>query len=235
LRPGLGLPADGSPQAALAVESWAIVVAGGGGSRFGRPKQYAMLGGRPVVEWALDGARAACHGVVLVVPPGDVAAFSDSRADAVVGGGATRSDSVRAGLAAVPALAEVIVIHDAARPLARPGLWSAVLDAVAAGADAAIPAVPVVDTIKRVAGDLVVETMDRGELVAVQTPQAFRAGALRLAHAEGGEATDDAALVEAQGGRVVWVAGDPHNLKITDPVDIDVAEVLAAALREGAS
>jgi 2-C-methyl-D-erythritol 4-phosphate cytidylyltransferase len=217
------------------VESWAIVVAGGRGSRFGRPKQYAMLGGRAVVDWALDGARAACQGVVLVVPPDDVAAFGPSRADAVVGGGVTRSDSVRAGLAAVPARAEVIVIHDAARPLARPALWSAVLDAVAAGADAAIPAVPVVDTIKRVAGDLVLGTVDRSDLLAVQTPQAFLAPALRAAHAGGGEATDDAALVEARGGRVVWVAGDPHNLKITDPADLAVAEVLAAAQREGAT
>jgi 2-C-methyl-D-erythritol 4-phosphate cytidylyltransferase len=218
------------------VESWAIVVAGGSGSRFGGPKQYAMLGRRPVVEWAIDGARRACDGVVLVVPPDDVAGCSVSgpRLFAVVGGGATRSGSVRAGLAAVPDRVEVIVIHDAARPVARPGLWSAVLDAVAAGADAAIPAVPVIDTIKRVAGDVVLETVDRRDLVAVQTPQAFRARTLRSAHAGGGEATDDAALVEAQGGRVVWVAGDPHNMKITDPADIGVAEVLAAALRADA-
>jgi 2-C-methyl-D-erythritol 4-phosphate cytidylyltransferase len=216
----------------VAVESWAIVVAGGSGSRFGRPKQYAVLGGRALLDWALDGARAACHGVVLVLPPEDVAGFAASSADAVVGGGATRSESVRAGLAAVPARADVIVIHDAARPLALLGLWSAVLDAVAAGADAAIPAVPVVDTIKRVAGGLVVGTVERTGLMAVQTPQAFRAKALRTAHAAAGEATDDAALVEAQGGRVVWVVGDPHNLKITDPADIDVAEVLAAARRQ---
>jgi 2-C-methyl-D-erythritol 4-phosphate cytidylyltransferase len=219
----------------VAVESWAIVVAGGSGSRFGRPKQYAVLGGRALLDWALDAARSACQGVVLVLPLEDVAGFAASRADVVVGGGATRSESVRAGLAAVPARADVIVIHDAARPLALPVLWSAVLDAVAAGADAAVPAVPVVDTIKRVAGGLVVGTVDRSELVAVQTPQAFRAAALRAAHAAAGEATDDAALIEAQGGRVVWVAGDPHNMKITDPADIDVAEALAAARRQVAT
>jgi 2-C-methyl-D-erythritol 4-phosphate cytidylyltransferase len=214
------------------VESWAIVVAGGSGSRFGRPKQYAVLGGRTLVDWAVDGARVACQGVVLVLPPKDVVGFAASRADVVVGGGASRSESVRAGLAAVPAGVDVIVIHDAARPLALPLLWSAVLDAVAGGADAAVPAVPVIDTIKRVTGGLVVETVDRSELVAVQTPQAFRAAALRAAHAAAGDATDDAALVEARGGRVVWVAGDPHNLKITDPSDLDVAEVLAAARRQ---
>jgi 2-C-methyl-D-erythritol 4-phosphate cytidylyltransferase len=217
----------------VAVEAWAIVVAAGSGSRFGRvgerPKQYADLGGRAVLEWALDGAVAACQGVVLVVPADDVFGLADSRADVVVAGGATRSASVRAGLAAVPARVDVIVIHDAVRPLAGPALWSAVLGAVAVGADAAIPAVPVVDTIKRVAGRLVVATVDRSDLVAVQTPQAFRAAAIRAAHAGAGEATDDAALVEAAGGRVVWVEGDPHNLKITDPADLDVAEVLAAA------
>jgi 2-C-methyl-D-erythritol 4-phosphate cytidylyltransferase len=211
------------------VEAWAIVVAGGSGSRFGGPKQYAPLGGRAVLDWALDGARAACRGVVLVVPPGDVAGLSGSRADVVVGGGATRSESVRAGLQVVPSRADVIVVHDGARPLALGRLWSSVLDAVAGGADGAVVGVPVADTIKRVAGDLVLETVDRSELVAVQTPQAFRASALRAAHAGATDATDDAALVEARGGRVVWVSGDPHNLKITDPDDLDVAELLLAA------
>ena len=133
------------------MEAWAIVVAGGSGTRFGRPKQYAVLGGRPRPRLGPRrgpgrvpgrGGRAAA--------PSDPPALGRS-ADAVVAGGATRSDSVRAGLAAVPAGAEVIVVHDAARPLASAALWSAVLDAVAAGADAAIPAVPVTDTIKRVA------------------------------------------------------------------------------------
>jgi 2-C-methyl-D-erythritol 4-phosphate cytidylyltransferase len=208
------------------VEAWAIVVAGGSGTRFGRPKQYAMLHGRRVLDWALEGAAAACQGVVLVVPPPDVSRLPSPVADSVVGGGATRSDSVRAGLAAVPDRAEVIVIHDAARPLASAALWAAVLTAVEAGADAAIPAVPVTDTIKRVSGGAVVETVDRSHLVAVQTPQAFRAAALRAAHVGADDATDDAALVEAAGGRVVTVPGDPRNLKITDPADIALAEIL---------
>jgi len=211
------------------VEAWAIVVAAGSGSRFGGPKQYSALGGRAVLDWALDGASAVCSGVVLVVPPGDVAGLSASRADVVVGGGATRSESVRAGLQAVPSRADVIVVHDGARPLALRRLWLSVLDAVAGGADGAVVGVPVADTIKRVAGSLVLETVDRSELVAVQTPQAFRAAALRAAHAAATDATDDAALVEARGGRVVWVSGDPHNLKITDPDDIVLAELLLAA------
>jgi 2-C-methyl-D-erythritol 4-phosphate cytidylyltransferase len=211
------------------VEAWAIIVAGGGGTRFGRPKQYEQLGGRRVLDWALAAAGAACQGVVLVVPGADVETLAGCQADVVVAGGARRSDSVRAGLAAVPARAEVIVVHDAARPLATGALWSAVLEAVEAGADAAIPAVPVTDTIKRVEDGTIIETVDRDQLVAVQTPQAFRAAVLRAAHAGVGDATDDAALVEAAGGRVVTVPGEAHNLKITDTDDLEVAAALVAA------
>jgi 2-C-methyl-D-erythritol 4-phosphate cytidylyltransferase len=208
------------------VEAWAIVVAAGSGARFGRPKQYAELAGRRLVEWAVDGARATCQGVVLVARRDDVASLTVVGADAVVAGGDTRSASVRAGLAAVPSQAEVIVVHDAARPLASVELWGAVLAAVAAGADAAVPAIPVTDTIKRVEDHTVIETLDRRQLVAVQTPQAFRANALRAAHANAADATDDAALVEAAGGRVVTVAGERRNLKITELADLGVAALL---------
>jgi 2-C-methyl-D-erythritol 4-phosphate cytidylyltransferase len=136
---------------------------------------------------------------------------------------------VRAGLAAVPADADVIVVHDAARPLAAAPLWKAAIDAVVRGADAALCAVPVTDTVKRVDGDRVVATVDRAELVAVQTPQAFRAAALRAAHESSGDATDDGALVEAVGGTVVVVPGSVANVKITHPVDVLVAEALLAA------
>jgi 2-C-methyl-D-erythritol 4-phosphate cytidylyltransferase len=134
---------------------------------------------------------------------------------------------VRAGLAAVPAGATVIVVHDAARPLADRDLFERVIAAVRAGADGAVPGLPVPDTIKRVgpSGD-VIETLDRPALRAVQTPQAFAADVLRRAHAGGGEATDDAALVEAAGGRVVVVDGDPANLKVTGPDDLVRAEGL---------
>ena len=143
-----------------------------------------------------------------------------------VSGGATRSESVRNGLAEVPDDADVVVVHDAARPLATPALFSAVIEAVKSGADAAVPVVPVTDTVKRVEGDRVVETLDRAELVSVQTPQAFRADILRKAHASGGEATDDASLVEAIGGTVVVVPGERNNIKITTPDDLRIAEAL---------
>jgi 2-C-methyl-D-erythritol 4-phosphate cytidylyltransferase len=206
---------------------WAVVVAAGRGERFGGPKQRRLIAGRTVVERSVSTARDVCDGVVAVLPPDDDREVAG--ADVIVPGGETRSASVRAGLAAVPADAEVIVVHDAARPLAAPQLWRAAIAAIRAGADAALCAVPVTDTIKRVHGDRVAATLDRGELVAVQTPQAFRAAALRAAHEAAGDATDDGALVEAVGGTVVVVPGSVANVKITHPSDLLVAEALLAA------
>jgi 2-C-methyl-D-erythritol 4-phosphate cytidylyltransferase len=211
------------------VTTWAVVVAAGRASRFGRPKQYEILGGRRVLDWSLRAARATCDGVVAVVAP-QMAAQPEPGADVVVAGGLTRSASVRCGLAAVPSDATVVVVHDAARPLAGVSLFKAVLDAVARGADGAVCAVQVADTVKRVEGTRVTETLDRSGLFAVQTPQAFVGGVLRAAHEGEPEATDDAALVEAAGGRVVVVEGDPRNRKLTDPLDLVVAEALVATL-----
>ena len=203
---------------------WAIVVAAGTGSRYGKPKQYEPLCGKRVLDWSLDAARASCDGVVLVVQPSR--SNDPEPVDAVVAGAETRSGSVRAGLAAVPHDADVIAVHDAARPLATPALFDAAVSAVRAGAQGAICAVPVTDTVKRVADGAVAETLDRRHLVSVQTPQAFDAAALRAAHAAGGEATDDAALVERAGGKVVVVPGHAANRKITEPGDIDALEAV---------
>lgn len=203
---------------------WVVIVAAGSGARFGGAKQYARLRGRRVIDWAIESARSVGDGIVLVTaqePGGD----AEAAADVIVGGGATRSDSVRCGLAAVPDDAEIVVVHDAARPLASPALFEAVVAAVRAGADGAVPGVPAVDTIKRVGPDgVVLETLDRSALVAVQTPQGFRAESLRAAHASGLDATDDAALVEQWGGRVVVVPGEEQNRKITVPSDLDRLE-----------
>jgi len=198
---------------------WAIVLAAGSGNRYGGLKQFELLGDKRVLDWSLDVARAACDGVVVVVPAG-------VDEPGAVPGGATRSESVRAGLAEVPPDAEIVVVHDAARPLAGAGIYDRVVAAIRAGGDAAIPVVAVTDTIKRVEGSIVVGTLDRTTLVAVQTPQAFRAGVLRKAHAGGAEATDDAALVEAIGGTVVTVEGDRRNLKLTTRNDATLALVL---------
>ena len=142
-------------------------------------------------------------------------------------GGASRADSVRAGLGVVPDDADVIVVHDAARPLAAPSLFTAVVEAVlAGGALCAIPVLPVSDTLKRIADDVVLSTVDRDGLVTVQTPQAFSATVLREAHREGGQSTDDAGLVERLGVAVRTVPGDPRNLKITRHEDLGLAEAL---------
>lgn len=194
---------------------WAIVVAAGSGDRFGGPKQYEALGGERVLDRSMRAAREVCDGIVLVVHP-ERQADPEPAVELVVAGGSTRSQSVRAGLAVVPTDAEVVLVHDAARPLATPALWQRVRDAVGAGADAVVPAVPVVDTLRQVGGG----TVDRSQFVAVQTPQGFAADVLRRAHADGGEATDDASLVEAIGGKVRVVDGETANTKITTPHDL---------------
>ena len=217
---------------------WSIVVAGGSGRRFGQPKQYALLAGRPVLEWAVEACRPFSDGVVLVTPA-DGDDPDPYGADSMVPGGATRADSVRSGLAAVPADADVIVVHDAVRPLATANLFAAVIAAVTeGGADGAVPGVPVNDTIKVMdEARRVTRTLDRATLVAVQTPQAFRAAVLRKAHGAtrdaAGEAvavpTDDATMVEAVGGTVRVVDGEPENLKITTAADLGTAERILVA------
>jgi 2-C-methyl-D-erythritol 4-phosphate cytidylyltransferase len=215
------------------VSVWVVVVAAGSGRRFGASKQFAQLGGRAMVQWAVDASRAVADGVVLVLPPGHDsdpgAPPGVTGADVVVSGGDTRPASVRAGLAAVPASAQVIVVHDGARPLASPALFRAVVAAVADGADAAVPGIAVADTLKRVEHDRVTDTVARDGIVAVQTPQAFRADVLRRAHDTGSEATDDAGLVESLGATVRVVRGEPRNIKVTTAADLEVAQALATA------
>ncbi len=199
----------------------AIVVAAGRGQRFGGLKQFASLGDRSVASLSVAAARSVADRVVLVVPS-DYAGDGEG-ADLVVEGGATRAASVRAGLAGVGDC-EIVVVHDAARPAAPASLFEAVVEAVTAGAEGAVPGLPLADTVKVVIHEdletVVVETLERDRLMAVQTPQAFRREALVRAHTDGAEATDDAALVEAQGGRVVVVPGEPGNIKITVAEDL---------------
>ena len=201
-------------------EVWTIVVAGGSGRRFGGPKQFEPLGSCRVVDHSLAAAAVVSAGVVLVAPPGTHA----EGARHVVAVGDTRSASVRSGLAVVPAEAAVVVVHDAARPLATTNLFERTIAAVRDGADGAVPAVAITDSLRRRGGGPV----DRDGLVAVQTPQAFRAEVLRSAHVSEPDATDDSALVEAAGGTIRLVPGERWNLKITDPEDLAVAAALLA-------
>jgi 2-C-methyl-D-erythritol 4-phosphate cytidylyltransferase len=201
---------------------WTIVVAAGSGARFGGPKQFSMLGDRRVLDWSVETAGSSSTGVVVVLPA------ADAEREGGVAGGETRSESVRCGLAAVPADATIICVHDAARPFASAHLYREVIMQVHAGAEGAIPALPVTDTIKQVnSQNIVIATPDRSSLVAVQTPQAFRASVLRAAHASSPEGTDDATLVEAMGKQVVVVAGEAMNRKLTAPEDLEWARAMA--------
>ena len=216
----------------------ALVVAAGRGERLGTPvpKAFAILAGRPMVEWSLAALQAvtAVTEIVVALPPGIAAPAGTTG----VPGGSERSHSVRAALAAA-APDDVVIVHDAARPLVTPELVSACLDALA-GADAAIAATPVTDTIKECEDGRVARTLDRARLWAVQTPQVFRREALERALAQDdavvGAATDDASLIEAMGGTVRIVHAPPENLKVTTALDLRVAEMLLSdGLRRGRS
>ncbi len=204
---------------------WGIVVAAGSGTRFGGPKHEVVLAGRPLWSWAQAALRSG--GVDDVVLVGDVPGG--------IPGGSRRRDSVAAGLEKVPDDAAYTLVHDAARPLASKELVYRVIDRLMKDdIDAVIPAVPVRDTLKRVAGARVIATVDRSSLVAVQTPQGFRTEALRGAHQGSSDnATDDAVLIEQAGGSVVTVVGDPRNIKVTYPEDLIVAEALFSAAMPG--
>ena len=206
---------------------WTIVVAAGTASRFGAPKQYLDLDGVRVVDRSIATAARHSDGVVVVVPAEPVAGVAPIEGPEgvelrVVEGDVSRSGSVRRGLAAVPDEVAVVLVHDAARPLASDALYERVVAAVRSGADAVAPVVPITDTVRRRGGGVV----DRAELAAVQTPQGFGAAALRAAHVAGAEATDDVTLVESEGGRVELVDGDRRNIKLTTPLDLEVAVLL---------
>ena len=218
------------------MSTWTVVVAAGSGTRFGGDKQLADLSGMAVLARSVVSAAAVSDGVVVVVSAkrrtevsGVLSAVGG--VEAIVDGGATRSASVRCGLAAVPDDAGVVLVHDGARPLATPGLFRRVADAVLAGADAVVPGVPVTDSLRTAGGGVVA----RDGVIAVQTPQGFSADSLRAAHAGGGEASDDATLVEASGGTVVVVEGEPANLKITRPGDLDLARLELERIVAGSS
>jgi len=225
-----------APNADCSVERdpavWTIVVAGGSGLRFGEHKQFVDLAGLSVVERSVETAAAVSGGVAVAVPAEFVETLTFDVPQGctieIVQGGSSRAESVRCGLQAVPQTAEVILVHDAARPLASSELFARVVAAVRDGAEGVVPVIPVTDTIRSRAGGVV----DRDSLLSVQTPQGFAADVLRSAHASGGDATDDASLVELLGHPITVVDGDPANLKITNPTDLPAAE---AVLRQRAS
>jgi 2-C-methyl-D-erythritol 4-phosphate cytidylyltransferase len=221
----------------------ALIVAAGRGERlgFGRPKALVPLCGQPMLAWSVGSLRAvpAVSQIVVALPADALDAAPDGVT--AVAGGVQRSQSVRAALAASAAGADPVIVHDAARPLATPDIFTQALEALALApeADAVIAATPVSDTIKEVADDgrSVTRTLDRARLWAVQTPQVFRRAALERALAEASEellsqATDDAWLIERAGGVVHVIGSDPGNLKITTLEDLRVAELLLTERRD---
>jgi 2-C-methyl-D-erythritol 4-phosphate cytidylyltransferase len=218
------------------VSVWAVLAAAGSGERLGadRPKAFVRLGDRPLLGESLERLDASdwIDAIVVAAPPGWeepaillAEEIGCGKVSASVAGGATRAGSVRAGLHEVPEEAAVVLVHDAARPIVTDDVIERVLAALNEGWDGAVPGLPVADTVKRVDGDRVVETVERSSLRAVQTPQAFVAATLRAAMLGGSEPsggwTDCSAAVEAQGGRVKVVAGDARLLKVTDGSDLE--------------
>ena len=218
-----------------------MLVAAGAGERLGidRPKAFAPLGGRPLLAESLDRLDRSpwVDAIVVAAPPGweepAILLAEELAATKVVScvtGGATRADSVRAAFEDVPEDALVVLVHDAARPLLDDAVVERVLAPLAEGFDGVVPALPIPDTVKRVDGDIVVETVERGDLVGAQTPQAFLAPALRRAlSGDLPEATDCASLVERAGGRVAVAEGDPRLLKVTTAADLALVETLLAS------
>ena len=217
------------------MSTWAVLLAAGSGERLGadRPKAFVRLGELPLLAESLGRLDASgwIDAIVVVAPPGweepAILLAEELGAGKVVEcvtGGATRAESLRIGLAAVPDDAVAVLVHDAARPLVPDEVVERVLTPLSEGWDGVVPALPIADTVKRVRGDEVVETLPRDELVAAQTPQAFVAPVLRDAAAAGGDASDCASLVEARGGRVRAVEGDPRLLKVTTASDLERVE-----------
>jgi 2-C-methyl-D-erythritol 4-phosphate cytidylyltransferase len=215
------------------VSVWAILAAAGRGDRLGldRPKAFARLNDRPLLAESLERLDASewIEGIVVAAPPDweepcilvaeEVAA---GKVAETVTGGDSRTESVRRALAEVPAEATVVLVHDAARPLVTEEVIERVVTGLGDGWDGAVPGLPVSDTVKRVEGEAVIETIDREGLFVAQTPQAFLAEALRRAVESGSTGSDCAALVEASGRRVRVVSGDPRLLKITEPADLEL-------------
>ena len=211
-----------------------MIAAAGSGQRLGAggPKAFVELAGRPLLEWTLEALRGAASiaEVIVAAPPGSESRVSELGVLAVAGG-EHRSESVANALELVGE--ELVVVHDAARPLVTPGLVDAVVEELAAEDAAAgvIAAAPVTDTIKEASEEGLVErTLDRSRLWAVQTPQAFRTDALRealaVAPSDLADATDEAMLVECRGGAVLIHSAPPENIKVTTPFDLRVAELL---------
>lgn len=204
---------------------WTIVVAAGQGLRFGSKKQFAELSGSSVLFHSVFAASSVSDGIVVVTTDEDleyakVSLQNVEKVKEVVVGGSTRSKSVRKGLEQVPQNCDILIVHDGVRPLASEKLFKSVVEKIQEGSEAVVPVVPIADSLRSISG----EQIDRSEVVAIQTPQAFKATLLLKAHSTSESASDDASLVELAGGTIDFVDGDVRNLKITVSSDLQIAE-----------
>lgn len=204
---------------------WTIVVAAGQGLRFGSKKQFAELSGASVLFHSVLAASSVSDGIVVVTTDEDleyakVSLQNVEKVKEVVVGGSTRSKSVRKGLEQVPQNCDILIVHDGVRPLASEKLFKSVIEKIQEGSEAVVPVVPIADSLRLISG----EQIDRSEVVAIQTPQAFKATLLLKAHSTSESASDDASLVELAGGTIDFVDGDVRNLKITVSSDLQIAE-----------
>lgn len=204
--------------------TWAIVLAAGGGTRFGAEKQFVRVGGHRLVDLALDAVAQVCDRVVLVLPPGRD--WHGQPVDAVVAGGADRPSSVRRGLAAIPDSEGTVIVHQAANPLAATSLVASLLSAIQGGAAAAAPGLRPADLVRRSVDGHLGEIVGRDDLVLVQTPAAFRLSILRAAHRTSIDALEDTTLVSALGHEVVVVPGDPRNVHVASTEDLELVAAL---------
>ena len=207
---------------------WALVLAGGAGQRFGgRPKQFEPVGGVRMIDRTVAAARRTCHGVTVVLPPG--CPWDGPPVDALAEGGDHQSESLRAGLATVPAETGIVVVCDPAHPLASDALFTAVVDAVRRGAEGAVPVLPILEVVQRVEGGRVTATLPKHDLVLTQAPQAFRAAVLREVHADRPRPVENSGLLVERGHRVDTVPGEPTNLHVTTPEELAMAERLSCS------
>lgn len=206
--------------------TWAMVLAAGGGTRFGGQKQFVRAAGHRLVDLAVDAAAEVCERVVVVLPPGRT--WDGRPVYAVAAGGSDRRSSVRRGLAAIPDTDGTVIVHQAANPLADGALLRSLLTAIDGGAAAAVPGLRPVDLVRRADDGRLGEVVGRDDLVLVQTPAAFRLPLLRAAHQQQVEALEDTALVSALGHDIVIVPGDPRNVHVASTADLELVAALLA-------
>ena len=204
---------------------WAIVLAGGSARRFGaRPKQFELVGDLRMVDHTVAAARRTCDGVALVLPPGR--AWDGEPVDTLAEGGDHQSESLRAGLATLPADARIAVVADPAHPLASDALFRGVIDAVRRGADGAVPVMPILEVVQRVKEGRVLDTVPKNDLVLTQSPHAFRVDVLRELHASRPRPVENSSLFVTHGYRVDTIPGEPDNLHVTTPAELEMVRRL---------